>query len=190
MRKSFHPLSILPKSFQGKYGKVLAMPSLEKFLEWLLRKHPIFASHCATSPPLCVELWSRSLNAFPLEKFVKLSSNFHPLTMNIYEATWFSCIPWDCCRQHIMKAIQQPLLNLIHPSSLFCAQNYHPICPTVFLVPLSITPAPNQLWGITIRIIYKENAQPSDSNLFGLVLDLQLSATNCGQRQNHLPLLL
>jgi len=28
----------------GKCGKVLEMPSLEKFLEWLLRKHPIFAS--------------------------------------------------------------------------------------------------------------------------------------------------
>jgi hypothetical protein len=41
---SFHPVSILPKSFQGKCGKVLEMPSLEKFLEWLLRKHPIFAS--------------------------------------------------------------------------------------------------------------------------------------------------
>jgi len=41
---SFHPVSILPKSFQGKCGKVLEMPSLEKFLEWLLRKHPVFAS--------------------------------------------------------------------------------------------------------------------------------------------------
>ncbi|KAH8946253.1 hypothetical protein BDL97_12G084600 [Sphagnum fallax] len=101
---SFHPLSILPKSFQGKCGKVLEMPSLEKFLEWLLRKQHI-CIHCATPPPLCVELWSRSLNAFPSEKFVKLSCNFHPLSMNIYEATWFSCIPWDCCRSHIVKAI-------------------------------------------------------------------------------------
>jgi hypothetical protein len=66
---------------------------------WMaLEEAPHICIHCATSPPLCVELWSRSLNAFPLEKFVKLSSNFHPLTMNIYEATWFSCIPWDCCR--------------------------------------------------------------------------------------------
>lgn len=66
---------------------------------WMaLEEAPHICIHCATPPPLCVELWSRSLNAFPLEKFVKLSSNFHPFTMNTYEATWFSCIPWDCCR--------------------------------------------------------------------------------------------
>lgn len=109
---------------------------------------------------------------------IKLCMKRHFLMKDMW-----SCIPWDCCRQHIMKAIQQPLLNLICPSSLFCTQNYHPICPIVFLVPLSITPAPNQSWGITIRIIYKENAQPSDSNLFGSVLDLQLSTTNRAQRK-------
>jgi hypothetical protein len=63
-----------------------------------LEEAPHICIHCATSPPLHVELWSRSLNAFPSEKLVKFSSNFHPLTMNIYKATWFSCISWDCCR--------------------------------------------------------------------------------------------